>query len=617
MESVIIRIDNRIRIVGNIPDPVAHEIQAAFTRQNPDYAKAKAFGFKKRIPKYLISWTQNHTADRSAVELSVPRGGYDQVLGLLAKSNIEPSAIEDNRHRGFRLKIPNSSVTPYDYQLRLIHAAETQFSNTVGGVALWRSVQASGKTTAALILASRLKCKTLVIISNSVLMRQWCRRVEVELGFRPGIVGAGKYNIDPPIVIAMQQSLKTMHQEDVNRFVLLIGDEIQQFAAVTFQQSVDRFPAAYRLGVSGDERRADHKEFLIYDQFGPVTAEVKSAELVTAGRIHEVEVRVVPTNFTCDWWTDIGSRPGLSGDTEEQTRMGRIQAKIRYLEQLTDELSKNPDRNALVVELAREAVEQAGQAIVLTTRRDHCHVLDQQLTAHGFRSGLLIGGPDYREMFERTLRMFTAQESNVAVGTYQAIGVGFDLPIVARGICAAPVANSKGGDKQWRQYRGRFARTAYGKVDAAIYYLFDINVFGLKPLRHLVRWNARVVVRDGAEWIPAKLWIERWQNDATTKRQPGLDSTGDDQDREDDTTGDEQCETRSGRKSRGRIGDRGNQNEESISCRPGTGSVDGRDRGSRRKRSEVQTEDRGLGVSTADQIRPVGIRRKRSEVGID
>jgi superfamily II DNA or RNA helicase len=515
VDVLILKIDNRVRIGEGLPDELRDQIRRAFTYDNPDYAKALVFGFYKRVPRYIVSW-QDRTDAAGPGGLSVPRGGLERVEAILRAAGMA-YFVEDHTTSGDRVEIPTSKVVPYDYQDRLIDAAMAKFG-LVDSVAMWRSVCASGKTTAALILATKMQLKTLVIISNGVLMRQWCDRVKTELGFAPGVVGGGKYDVSPPIVVAMQQSMPKMPKEDVDRFGLLIGDEIQLFAANTFQASVDRFPARCRLGVSGDERRADGKECLVYDQFGSVTAEVLASELVASGRIHEVEVRVVPTSFRSDWWTAIDSMPPRPGEEMAKTIQRRVQAKIRQAERLAAELGADETRNATIVQLAQESVDQTGQALVLSTRREHCHVLDAALTSVGLKSGLLIGGADYRDEFARTLRAFVARSIQVAVGTYQAIGVGFDLPAVARGICASPVANSPGGDKQWRQYRGRFARTTGGKSDAAIYYLWDQHVFGLKTLRHLVRWNARVVVRDGDDWIPAKQWLERSVDDGPKKK---------------------------------------------------------------------------------------------------
>jgi hypothetical protein len=466
-------------------------------------------------------------------------------------------------------------------------------------------VHNSGKTTAALILATRMGVNTIVVISNSVLMRQWCTRIRDELGFTPGVVGGGKYDVSPPIVVAMQQSLKNMPTHDVDRFGLVIGDEIQLFAADTFQSSIDRFPARYRLGVSGDERRADRKECLIYDQFGPVTAEVKADELVAAGRIHEVEVRVIPTDVRFDWWQEILDLKSTDpNETEEQLIARRTKMKIRSADRLAEDLGGSAERNAAIVQVVSESVAQVGSAIVLAGRREHCHVLDSAISAIGLRSGLLIGGTDYREEFGRTLRGFVAGEIQVAVGTYQAIGVGFDLPAVARGICASPVANAAGGAMQWRQYRGRFARSAKGKTDAAVYYVWDANIFGLKPLQNLIRWNARVVVRDGDDWIPAKQWIERNQADGkATKRHadpkqrsiPGFDSDPDDGGR---TTNSRRRRT-------------------DVDARPGLGATaGGRSCGEGTGDADRGQPDASGGGRLGDTTGRTGGRRKRSEVGV-
>jgi len=515
-------IDNRIRVVGVLPDAVVRTIAEDFTYKNPDYAKARVFGFNRRVPEVVYTW-QKPMAQRCAIQgevISVPRGGYARVVKVLADAG-ETAAVQDRREFGGRVPIPGSKLVPRAYQLRLVEQTLKAFGDGINnqtGVMLWRSPQASGKTSAALMVAAAMQRKTLVVVSNTVLFEQWQRRVVEELGCRCGLVGGGKYDLEPPIVVAMQQSLKNVSDDDLARVGLVIGDEIQLFAAPTFEASIDRIPAAYRLGISGDERRADHKEFLIYDQFGPVAATVHHDELVVDGKIHEVEIRVVLTDFDFEWWHKIDALRPKPNETEERLRMRKAKMKIELAERLQDELAKDPGRKALIVQLVRECVQDAGNAIVLSTRREHCHIIDAALTGDGFQSGLLIGGTDYKDQFAQTLARFKAGLTQVAVGTYQAIGVGFDLPLVARGVCAAPAANGKDGKYQWCQYRGRFARTADGKADAALYYLLDWKVYGDKPLRHLLRWNARVVVRDGDQWVPGREWLKGHAHEETQRR---------------------------------------------------------------------------------------------------
>lgn len=505
-----LRINNRIRIEG-VSKETATAIRTAFTYTNPDYTKAQALGLFVRHPKFLTSWVDGEDGT-----LTVPRGGFERVVEIVRA--VGDYTVADETVDGEAVTIPTSKVVPYDYQTRLILAAIGKFTSGHDTVALWRSVQASGKTTAALMLASRLKVKTMVIISNSVLMRQWMTRIRKELGIEPGCIGGGRRNLDPPIVVAMQQSLKNVSDRELARFGLVIGDEIQLFAATTFQESIDRFPARCRLGVSGDERRADRKEFLIYDQFGGITAEVKADELVAAGRIHEVEVRVVPTEFRADWYTDIDTLKMRPGETPDKWRARKSRLKITTAERLSNEMAADDARTQAVVSLAVESVKNYGRVLILATRREHCHRLEAAVSAVGLSSGLLIGGNDYRKEFERTLASFEARRIQVAIGTYQAIGVGFDLPSIDCGICAAPVANSASGDKQWRQYRGRFARTATGKADAVLYYLWDGYVFGDKPLRHLRRWNSRVTVSDADGITPVEQWIEVHYGTTTKRR---------------------------------------------------------------------------------------------------
>ena len=510
---VRVTLDDRVRFLGPISAVQEERIREAYTYQNPAWSKALALGFGVRgVPKYLSSWSKQWARGagdgEGAAEWSVPRGSLDRLRVALA----EDLEIEDARVGGDPVSMPEHRVTLYDYQERLVSDAQRALEAPVGAV-LWRAPQGSGKTTAALALATRLGLKTLVVVSTTNLQDQWVRRVEAELGMHAGVIGGGRTaNLDAPIVVGMQQSLRKVVDSIRLSFGLVLADEVQLFAAKTFSEVVDRLPARYRLGVSGDERRADRKEFLIYERFGDVASEVTHADLVERGFVHEVEVRIVPTAFDAPWYRALGEPEPKPGESEEARRLRGVQAKVEAHDRLMEEMGADPDRNALVLALVQESVRDAGQAIVLSSRREHCRAIDAAAVAAGLRSGLLLGGAESREAFAATLRGFQAHEIAVAVGTNQAIGVGFDLPQVARGVMASPVANAATGDKQWRQYRGRFARTADGKTDAVVYYLWDSAMFGRAPVRHLCRWNRRVRILEDGVWVDGREWSRR-END--------------------------------------------------------------------------------------------------------
>ncbi len=499
---ITLTVSSRIAIRGLPPGPLEDEIRRAFTHANPDWAKAQRYGIRGKIPKWIVD------ATRSKEDLSVPRGGFDTLTEILERSG-SAFRVVDERTMGEPCEMPAHRLELYDYQRRLLEEALVA-EGELQGVCLWRSPQGSGKTTAALALAAKVGYRTLVIVSTSNLLDQWVRRVRAELGIEAGVIGGGKLRVDSPIVIGMQQSLRTLAPKVRHLFGTLIADEVQLFAATTFTSIIDEFPARLRIGVSGDERRADQKEFLIYGRFGDVRAQVSHEEIVARGFVHEVEVRVVPTTFRAQWWLDLANPHDGESSTEKARRVA--QARMLLRDQLLAQLAEDPERLALIAEIMREAVAEAGQVLVLSGRREQCHRIDALAVAQGLASGLLIGGADYREQFAATLRGIVERRLQVAVGTYQAIGVGFDVPQVAAGICASPVANAVGGDKQWRQYRGRFARTADGKTSAVIYYLWDREVFGSQPLRYLRKWNRVVTVKSGAGYVPAEEWIKHHAN---------------------------------------------------------------------------------------------------------
>ena len=64
-----------------------------------------------------------------------------------------------------------------------------------------------GKTFTALAVASKLGQKTLIVVHTLALRKQWEEEVEKCLGITPGIIGSGKFNTDPIIVVANVQTL--------------------------------------------------------------------------------------------------------------------------------------------------------------------------------------------------------------------------------------------------------------------------------------------------------------------------------------------------------------------------------------------------------------------------
>lgn len=484
-----VTVDNRLRIpVDAMTSDQLLEVQRAFTYANPQHAKLKAMGKRfigKKIPQYLSTW------ELSGGDLSVPRGGICKVREIMGALRVKRRmTFGDPSLRGL---IPDHTLKLRGYQDELAELCQDS------GTALIRSAPGSGKTTVGYALAARLKLPTLVVVPTERIFRQWVKGVEKNLGMDPADVGIiqGKKRIIKPITIGMQQTLKNCSREYLDVFGLIIGDEAQRFAAGTFFDVIDLFPAAYRIGMTADERRSDKKEFLVYDVFGPVVKEVPRQTLIDEGAIIDAQIRIVPSPFDAEWYSELKPRQRMNAQVQER---------------IATELSEDTGRNECIMKILGWCVDEEEPTITLTWRRDHCAQLNSMSIERGWNSGMLMGGKDSAPEFDRTEREMGDCELSQAVGTYQAVGVGFDMPLVSRGIFAGPCAGQS-GKQQFAQFCGRYERPdiATGKIkpnDSVIYYVWDRAVHGLHPIRHINRWKPKVTVLHEGRWVPAREFIK-------------------------------------------------------------------------------------------------------------
>ncbi len=477
-------VDNRLRLpLADLRDDDLTELQRRFTYENPDYERQqKRTGFKPRgIPRYLHSW---ELVDGT---LALPRGGLERIEEVVGRIEV----VEGFKRTS--VDIPDHRFQLRPYQGGLIDAIVAKRT------ALIRSPQGSGKTTVGVALTARLKRPTLVVVPTERIKVQWFRAAEKQLGLREHEVGLiqGSTRRIRPLTIGMQQTLRNCAQQYGDYFEVVIGDEAQRFAANTFFDVIDVLPAEYRVGLTADERRADGKEFLVYDVFGEVVREVPRSVLIAEGAIIDAEVRIVPSDF----------RPG--GWYERLSPKHRANGRVQ--QRLAEELINDKQRNELIMELLGWCRSEGKTTLTLTARREHCSLLNSLSIARGWDSGLMIGGVDSAAEFERTERELNEGILTQAVGTYSAIGVGFDLTRLGRGIFASPCA-SRDGQQQFGQFCGRYERPepATGKVSpgaVVVYYVWDRHVNGLSAVRNLARWKPKCFVLDNNRWVHAKEFL--------------------------------------------------------------------------------------------------------------
>lgn len=333
---------------------------------------------------------------------------------------------------------------------------------------LLEDYQVTHNTEVALKVAESFLIETgpvIVVVWETGLARQWIDRVCKRFGVEErevGFIGGGVHRIRP-ITIAMQQSLWKKGRQIAPHFGAIIADEVQRFAAKTYQLAMDVFPGRYRVGFSADETRKDGLEFLIYETFGEIAGEVKKDRLIVEGKIHDVIQRVVPTDFAYEVeWN--GERYGWRD----------LPAEMKNYQLLLDRLCTDEARNDLIWRFMAPAIRAGKTLMVVTSRVAHAHYWADRIASTGVKVGLMLGGAQNASEFKRTRDGLLKGTIQVSVGTNQKSGVGHDIPRWDRGFIVTPHA---GNVQQYEQINGRLRRPCDGKTDAVTYYFWDPSIY--------------------------------------------------------------------------------------------------------------------------------------------
>lgn len=483
--KIVIRVDNCVRLSKlGLDEEDIDELKRTFTFDNPDYTMKRLMKIPGwwNEPKETGTWNENKTT------MIFPRGCLRKVRDVLEGRNKAYRIIDARTEGSPCLKFPE--YIGFDlryYQEDAIREAMKRQNCVI------RLPTGSGKSLLGLAMAQRIGLNTLVILPTVGLFDQWCQDARDSL--KLGKDGLGiihqKKRILRPITAAVQGTLASHGIDEELRefFGVVIVDECQKSAAVSYIRVVDPFPAKYRIGISADERRKDRKDYLTNGLFGSVAYEKKRKELEDEGFIVDVEIRVVPTDFEADWY-------GLSRGKEDDKEVD--------FNRLLEEMTADPARNELALKFAYQEVEKGQQVILLSHRVEHCQRLERAFVKRGIPSGFFLGGDDHHAEFETTRAGIKDGSVRVGVGTYKALGVGVNLPAVGAGVATTPI----GGNKfNFNQVRGRLNRKSKDKSKACMYWLWDRHVYP-SHLKNVIAWNPTVKVFDRGRWVDAKAYLK-------------------------------------------------------------------------------------------------------------
>lgn len=233
------RVDTHIRLDATaMTGAQIDEIVRSLTFPNPDKEDAKrehVWGWQ-----YMPDEIELFSSDGEG-RLVLPRG-YGRKLTAVTE-------WDDARTTNH---LPESAAWPAT-QPKGPHQAEAIEKIVAAQQGVLKMPTGSGKTVAVLEAIRITGQKALVIVDKTHIMQQWADRCMQFLGFEPGYYGEGKSS-DGPIIIAMQQTLWARREiipiPWFEQFGFVCLDECHHATASTYYETLQRFPARYRIGVS-------------------------------------------------------------------------------------------------------------------------------------------------------------------------------------------------------------------------------------------------------------------------------------------------------------------------------------------------------------------------------
>ena len=417
-----LEIDNRLHLHG-APEKLAAQLCAQFTLDNPLFIAARKAGrYAGNLPPRL------HFYERANGSLTLPRGAANSIMRRAREYG--PVEIEDNR-----LVLPEidlafrGNLRPYQQQA-CRGAMDSSMSVLEAGTG-------SGKTVMACAVIAARKQPTLILVHTKELLHQWRERIEQFLGVDAGMIGDGKFEVQP-LTVGIVNTVRNRLDELVDRFGHVVVDECHRVPATLFTETVTAFPAKYLLGLSATPYRNDGMDSLIGWFVGEHRVRVDMKTLQQVGAVLRPKVIERQTDFMYHYFDDY--------------------------QDMINALVENPYRNESIAADIRQQTEQGRTTLVVSDRVAHLKRISELAAVKG---GRLLTGKTPKK--ERLAIVSDLNAGNVPVlySTLSLIGEGFDAPVLDTLFLASPI-RFRG---RLKQVVGRVLRPAEGKTPVIIDYI--------------------------------------------------------------------------------------------------------------------------------------------------
>lgn len=442
----------------NLQPRIQNQIRRLSAFDNPIFYKNHNLGFSNWNQPRVI-----YLGEDINDYIKIPRGLLETLLNKCHSSNIEYEIV-DKREKGKPINVSFTGKLR-DEQL----TAASDLLNYDNGVL--NAATAFGKTVVSSYLISQRKVNTLIIMQSVSLIDQWVdelhRFLEINEDLpvyktktgkekqRKDLIGVlhGSKNTLTGIIDVV--SVNSIYDNEGNcrlnhEYGMVIVDECHHGASHVFENVLRQINSKYIYGVSANDKRIDRLEKKVYMQLGSIRHQYTSKERIEKQSIdHHVYPRFTRIMALGDSKNDLNSAYAF--------------------------ISKNENRNNMIISDIKKCIEENRTPIVLTRYKDHAKSLYESLKKNVLDHTYLIYGDHTlkeNEEVRKTILALSHDEPFILVATSQSVGEGFNVPRLDTLFLTSPVS----GEPLVDQFLGRINRDYKYKKSAIVYDYVDSHV---------------------------------------------------------------------------------------------------------------------------------------------
>lgn len=442
----------------NLQPRIQNQIRRLSAFDNPIFYKNHNLGFSNWNQPRII-----YLGEDINDYIKIPRGLLETLLNKCHSSNIEYEIV-DKREKGKPINVSFTGKLR-DEQL----TAASDLLNYDNGVL--NAATAFGKTVVSSYLISQRKVNTLIIMQSVSLIDQWVdelyRFLEINEDLpvyktktgkekqRKDLIGVLHGNKNTLTGIIDVVSVNSIYDNEGNcrlnhEYGMVIVDECHHGASHVFENVLRQINSKYIYGVSANDKRIDRLEKKVYMQLGPIRHQYTSKERIEKQSIdHHVYPRFTRIMALGDSKNDLNSAYAF--------------------------ISKNENRNNMIISDIKKCIEENRTPIVLTRYKDHAKLLYESLKKNVLDHTYLIYGDHTlkeNEEVRKTILALSHDEPFILVATSQSVGEGFNVPRLDTLFLTSPVS----GEPLVDQFLGRINRDYKYKKSAIVYDYVDSHI---------------------------------------------------------------------------------------------------------------------------------------------